>query len=90
MIQSQIEEAFADRSLLQKDEYREAVLPRAVTARMAIEAGVTDCWWRYVGQHGRVIGLNRFGASAPAGELFAHFGFSHENVMKNAREILAQ
>ena len=46
--------------------YRESVLPAAVTARVAIEAGVTDGWWRYVGTAGRVIGLDRFGESAPA------------------------
>jgi len=66
------------------------VLPAGVTARIAIEAGVSDGWWRYVGQRGRVIGINSFGMSAPAGELFRHFGFSHENVMKVAREVLAQ
>ena len=74
----------------QSDEYRDAVLPAAVTARVAIEAGVSDCWWRYVGQKGRVIGVNTFGKSAPAGELFRHFGLSHQNVLKVAREVLAE
>jgi transketolase len=74
----------------QADEYREAVLPAGVTRRIAIEAGVTDGWWRYVGSHGRVIGMHSFGQSAPAGELFRHYGFSHENVIKIAREVLAQ
>ncbi|MDH4073340.1 MAG: transketolase, partial [Gammaproteobacteria bacterium] len=74
---------------LQSDDYREAVLPSAVRARVAIEAGVTDGWWRYVGQDGRVIGMHTFGQSAPADELFRHYGFSHENVMKVAREVLA-
>jgi len=74
----------------QSDEYREAVLPSAVSERIAIEAGVSDCWWRYVGQKGRVIGMHTFGKSAPAGELFHYFGFSHENVLKVARELLAQ
>ena len=73
----------------QSDDYREAVLPAAVTRRVAIEAGVTDGWWRYVGQNGRVIGMHTFGQSAPAGELFRHYGFSHENVIKVAREVLA-
>jgi len=73
----------------QSDEYREAVLPPAVTARVAIEAGVTDGWWRYVGPDGRVIGMHTFGQSAPAEELFRHYGFSHENVLKVAREVLA-
>ena len=57
--------------------------------RVAIEAGVSDCWWRYVGSGGRVVGLDRFGASAPASELFEHFGFSVENVLEIARELLA-
>ena len=73
----------------QSDDYREAVLPADVTARIAIEAGVGDGWWRYVGHQGRVIGMNTFGQSAPADELFRHFGFSHENVIKVAREVLA-
>ena len=73
----------------QSDEYREAVLPTGVIARIAIEAGVSDGWWRYVGQQGRVIGMSTFGQSAPADELFRHFGFSHENVIKVAREVLA-
>ena len=74
----------------QADDYREAVLPAAVKRRVAIEAGVTDGWWRYVGQDGRVIGMHTFGQSAPAGELFRHYGFSHENVIKVAREVLAE
>ena len=74
----------------QADDYRDSVLPAAVTRRIAIEAGVTDGWWRYVGTEGRVIGMHSFGQSAPAGELFRHYGFSHENVIKIAREVLAQ
>jgi transketolase len=70
-------------------DYKNGVLPDAVTARVVIEAGVTDAWWLYAGPKGRVIGLDRFGASAPAGELFKHFGFSVENVLKIARETLA-
>ena len=73
---------------MQDAEYRESVLPAAVTARIAIEAGVTDGWWRYVGTQGRVIGLDRFGESAPAGELFEHFGFTTGNVVAVAKEIL--
>jgi transketolase len=72
----------------QDEEYREQVLPAAVTSRVAIEAGVTDTWWRYVGQQGRVIGMDRFGESAPAGELFEHFGFSTDNVVAVAKETL--
>jgi len=71
------------------DDYKNEVLPEDVTARVVIEAGVTDAWWLYAGARGRVIGLDRFGESAPAGELFEHFGFSVENVLKIARETLA-
>jgi transketolase len=69
--------------------YREAVLPAAVTARVAIEAGVTQGWWRIVGPAGKIIGLDRFGESAPAEQLFEHFGFSTDNVVKVAKEALA-
>ncbi len=72
----------------QDEDYRESVLPSAVTARVAVEAGVTDGWWRYVGPQGRVIGLDRFGESAPAGELFEHFGFTVDNVVSAAKESL--
>ncbi len=68
--------------------YRESVLPAAITARVAIEAGVTDTWWRYVGSAGRVIGLDRFGESAPAEELFEHFGFSADNLVAVAKDLL--
>jgi len=73
----------------QPEDYRASVLPPSVTARVAIEAGVTDGWWRYVGTGGRVIGMSSFGASAPADELFRHFGFSQDNVIKVASELLA-
>ena len=72
----------------QDADYREQVLPASVTARVAIEAGVTEGWWRHVGAQGRVIGLDRFGESAPAGELFEHFGFSTDNVVAVARELI--
>ncbi len=73
----------------QDADYREAVLPSAVTRRIAIEAGATAGWWRYVGPGGAVIGLDRFGESAPAGELFEKFGFSVENVVTVARRLTA-
>jgi len=72
----------------QDADYREAVLPSAVTARVAIEAGVTAGWWRYVGTHGQVVGLDRFGESAPANELFEHFGFTTDNVVAVAKDVL--
>ena len=72
----------------QDADYRESVLPAAVTARVAVEAGVTDGWWRYVGPQGRVIGLDRFGESAPAGALLEHFGFTTDNVVAAVKELL--
>ncbi len=72
----------------QTDDYREQVLPASVTARVVIEAGVTAIWWRVAGPGGRVIGLDQFGESAPAGELFEHFGFSTDNVVRVARELI--
>jgi len=72
----------------QDADYRESVLPAAVTARVAVEAGVTEGWWRHVGSQGRVIGLDRFGESAPASELFEHFGFTTDNVVAVAKDVL--
>ena len=73
----------------QDADYRESVLPSAVSARVAIEAGVTDSWWRYVGTAGGVVGLDRFGESAPADELFEYFGFTTDNVVAVAKELLS-
>ncbi|UCH52747.1 MAG: transketolase [Pseudomonadota bacterium] len=67
--------------------YRESVLPKGVK-RVAVEAGVTDGWYKYVGLDGKIIGINRFGESAPAGLLFKEFGFTGENVAKAVEEIL--
>ncbi len=72
----------------QDAKYRDSVLPAAVTARVVIEAGVSDGWWRYAGPEGRIIGLDRFGESAPAEELFEHFGFSTDNVVAVAKDVL--
>ncbi|MGY3688992.1 transketolase [Vibrio coralliilyticus] len=69
--------------------YREAVLPSDVTARIAVEAGIADFWYKYVGFDGRIIGMTTFGESAPAGELFKMFGFTTENVVNTAKELLA-
>ena len=68
--------------------YRDSVLPKNVTKRVAVEAGVTDGWYKYVGLGGKIVGLNRFGESAPGGALFKHFGFTGENVAKTVEEIL--
>ncbi|WP_038146424.1 transketolase-like TK C-terminal-containing protein, partial [Vibrio nigripulchritudo] len=69
--------------------YRESVLPSDVTARIAVEAGIADFWYKYVGFDGRIIGMTTFGESAPAGELFKMFGFTVENVVETANELLA-
>ncbi len=69
--------------------YRESVLPSDVTARIAIEAGIADYWYKYVGFDGRIIGMHTFGESAPAGELFKEYGFTKENVLDTAKELLA-
>jgi transketolase len=69
--------------------YKESVLPAAVTARVAVEAAVTDGWYKYVGINGKVIGIDRFGESAPAGELFKEFGFTAENVLAAINEVSA-
>ncbi|KGO99567.1 transketolase [Novilysobacter defluvii] len=71
----------------QDQAYRESVLPRACRKRVAIEAGVSDFWRKYVGLDGAVIGIDRFGASAPAGDLFKHFGFTVDNVVEAARSL---
>ena len=68
--------------------YREAVLPKAVTKRVAIEAQLSDFWYKYVGFEGKIVGMNSFGESAPANELFKLFGFTVENVVAKAKEIL--
>ncbi len=67
---------------------REAVLPAAVRARVAVEAGVAQGWEGIVGERGEVVAMTGFGASAPAGELFAHFGFSPGNVVRVARRVM--
>ena len=72
----------------QDEAYREAVLPSAVTKRVAVEAGIADFWYKYVGFNGRIVGMNSFGESAPADQLFKLFGFTVDNVVAKAKEIL--
>ena len=72
----------------QDEAYRESVLPSAVTARVAVEAGVTDYWLKYVGLNGKVIGLDTFGESAPAGDVYKHFGITAENVAAAVEDVL--
>ncbi|RCU45659.1 MULTISPECIES: transketolase [Corallincola] len=68
--------------------YKEAVLPAAVSNRVAVEAGIVDYWYKYVGLNGRVIGMTTFGESAPADQLFEMFGITTKNVLENCRELL--
>lgn len=72
----------------QDPEYREAVLPAAVRKRVAIEAGATPTWYQYVGLEGAVIGLDRFGESAPGGALMTYFGFTKDNAVQVAKALL--
>ena len=72
----------------QDESYRESVLPRAVSCRIAIEAGVSDGWQKYVGLDGAVIGLDRFGESAPAEAAFEYFGFTVENIVNQVNAII--
>ena len=72
----------------QDEAYREAVLPSAVTKRVAVEAGIADFWYKYVGFNGRIVGMHSFGESAPADQLFKLFGFTVDNVVAKAKEIL--
>ncbi|MFP1961583.1 transketolase [Lonsdalea quercina] len=68
--------------------YRESVLPAAVSARVAVEAGIADYWYKYVGLNGAIVGMTSFGESAPAELLFKEFGFTTENVVAKAKALL--
>jgi transketolase len=73
----------------QQDEaYRQSVLPPVTTARIAVEAGVEQGWDKYLGPQGRFIGMTSYGASAPAGDLYKHFGFTPENIVAQAKKLL--
>lgn len=73
---------------LQDAEYRESVLPLAVTARVAIEAAHSDYWYKYVGMDGRTVGMTTFGESAPGGVLLDYFGFTVDNVINTVNELI--
>jgi transketolase len=73
----------------QDDAYKESVLPAAVTRRVAVEAGVRAAWWHYVGLKGQIVGIDHFGASAPAKVLFKEFGFTAEKVGEAIDKVLA-
>ena len=68
--------------------YRESVLPKAVSARVAVEAGIADYWFKYVGLNGAIVGMHSFGESAPADLLFKEFGFTVDNVVAQAQSLL--
>ncbi len=72
----------------QDEAYRESVLPKAVTARVAVEAGIADYWYKYVGLNGAIVGMTSFGESAPAEQLFKEFGFTVDNVVAKAQALL--
>jgi transketolase len=73
----------------QEPAYREQVLPRAVTRRLAVEAGVSLSWAGYVGPEGRIVGIDRFGASGKGAAVLAHFGFTADHVRQVIEELLA-
>ncbi|ERK13722.1 Transketolase [Pantoea sp. AS-PWVM4] len=72
----------------QEAAYRESVLPSGVKARVAVEAGITDYWFKYVGLDGSIVGMTTFGESAPAGKLFPEFGFTVENIVSHTEALL--
>lgn len=72
----------------QDADYKESVLPKSVTKRVAIEAAHVDYWHKYVGFDGAIVGMTTFGESAPGGALMKHFGFTVENVVAKASAIL--
>jgi transketolase len=73
----------------QDEAYKQSVLPPAVTRRVAVEAGATGTWWRYVGLQGQIVGIDHFGASAPAKDLFKAYGFTPEHVVEVIEKVLA-
>jgi len=72
----------------QSSEYRDDVLPPAVSARLAVEPGASMSWWKWVGTGGEVLGLDRFGASAPGARVLEELGFTPENIAARARAML--
>ena len=74
----------------QPQSYRDGVLPPSVTARLAVELGVPQGWDRYIGAHGDMLGVDRYGASAPADKLLVEYGFTVDNVIKRAKAVLAK
>jgi transketolase len=73
----------------QDEAYRESVLPSGVAARVAVEAGIADYWYKYVGLKGAIVGMRGYGESAPADKLFPYFGFTVENVVEKALSVIS-
>ena len=73
---------------LQDEQYKQSLLPADVRARIAVEAGITDYWRKYVGLDGDVVGIDEFGASAPGDVLMKHFGFTADNIIKRAQALI--
>jgi transketolase len=74
----------------QSEQYRESVLPSSCEHRISIEAGVTQPWYRYVGMHGKAIGIDRFGLSAPGGTVMKKLGISVDALLAAAKPMLAR
>ena len=72
----------------QDEIYKQSVLPKNISRRIAIEAGSDQTWYKYVGLQGKIIGINRFGASAPYQEIYKHFGLTAEEVAEAALGLL--
>jgi len=72
----------------QDEAWRESVLPSDVSARVAVEAGIADYWYKYVGLKGAIVGMTGYGESAPAEKLFPYFGFTVENIVAKAKAVL--
>ena len=73
----------------QDESYRQYVLPPGIDKRLAIEAGVSDLWYKYVGLNGSIIGIDRYGESAPGSILFEHFGFTSDHVITELKKLLS-
>src|SRR6201996_3532314 len=73
----------------QEDDYKMSIFPHGVP-KVAVEAGATEGWWKYVGRDGAIVGLDHFGGSAPGPEVLAHFGFTPENIVKAAQAAIAK
>ena len=78
----------AEEFMRQEKAFRESIFPSNIRARLAVEAGVSDYWRKFVGLDGDVVGVDRFGASAPGSVLMEHFGFTVENIIQRARALL--